>query len=147
MVSSSTIIISSLFIVYLTNHYLSIFISLRNKKHFTDHLIIYKPFYKPKKTSGGAMHYHGCCCGRCRVTASPLPVIVMITVALVLLALSSAVKFEVSVSSGEDVLSWLLLAAVPLALLFAVRCLSCLETSKRSIYYCPCGRWRCVCYY
>ncbi|KAL1208205.1 hypothetical protein V5N11_034923 [Cardamine amara subsp. amara] len=93
------------------------------------------------------MHYHGCCCGRCRVTASPLPVIVMITVALVLLALSSAVKFEISVSSGEDLLSWLLLAAVPLALLFAVRCLSCLETSKRSIHYCPCGRWKCVCYY
>ncbi|CAE6000117.1 unnamed protein product [Arabidopsis arenosa] len=93
------------------------------------------------------MHYHGCCCGRCRVSTSPLPVIVMITVALVLLALSSVVKFEVAVSSGEDVLSWLILAAIPLALLFAVRCLSCLETSKRSTYYCPCGRWRCVCYY
>ncbi|EOA28495.1 hypothetical protein CARUB_v10024708mg [Capsella rubella] len=94
------------------------------------------------------MHYHGCCCGRCRVSTSPLPVIVMITVALVLLALSSVVKFEVAVSSGEDLLSWLLLAAVPLGLLFAVRCLSCLETtSRRSTYYCPCGRWRCVCYY
>ncbi|WZZ83001.1 hypothetical protein YC2023_103573 [Brassica napus] len=82
------------------------------------------------------MHYHGCCCGRCGVSTSPLPVIVMITVALVLLALSSAVKFEVSLSSGENMLSWLLLAAVPLALLFALRCFSCLETAKRSVYYC-----------
>ncbi|KAF8118356.1 hypothetical protein N665_0005s0122 [Sinapis alba] len=93
------------------------------------------------------MHYHGCCCGRCGVSTSPLPVMVMITVALVLLALSSAVKFEVSLSSGEDMLSWLLLAAVPLALLFALRFFTCLETSKRSVYYCPCGRWKCVCYY
>ncbi|CAA7028317.1 unnamed protein product [Microthlaspi erraticum] len=93
------------------------------------------------------MHYHGCCCGRCRVSTSPLPVIVLIAVALLLLALSSAVKVEIAVSTGEDILSWLLLAAVPLALLFAVRCLSSLDTSKRSIHYCPCGRWKCVCYY
>ncbi|CAD5319090.1 hypothetical protein AtNW77_Chr2g0239351 [Arabidopsis thaliana] len=46
------------------------------------------------------MHYHGCFCARCRVSTSPLPVIVMITVALVLLALSSVVQFEVAVSSG-----------------------------------------------
>ncbi|XP_010555245.1 PREDICTED: uncharacterized protein LOC104824781 [Tarenaya hassleriana] len=92
-------------------------------------------------------HYYGCCCRGCRPAASPVPVAVMIAVALVLLGLSSVVKFEVEVATAEERLSWILLAAVPVVLLLAVRWLSYRDSCKPSFYLCPCGRWKCGCYY